>query len=300
MKSSHFRKLALFGLKTIVFGWKKPILGTIILTDRCNLSCKHCAVNNVNGEIYPYTDIRREMQRFYEEGIRILFFCGGETMLWESDGRDIHDLILEARHIGFFLVNVVTNGTMGLELPEASVVFLSLDGMRRAHNAIRGDTFDTIVENLDHAGNSNICIYAAINRLNYGDILGLARFADEHPAVRSISFNFHTPYSGTEELALSRDEKVKATAVIKYCIDAGYPVFNLRSVLDTFLSNTWPRPCYQCVVSEEGRRYVCGRCVEIDGLCEECGYLFAAEFAMLFRGKPKVVIDMVKTYRRYA
>ncbi|WP_338127830.1 hypothetical protein [Clostridium cochlearium] len=35
-------------MKTIIFKEKKPILGTIILTDYCNLSCKHYDANNIN------------------------------------------------------------------------------------------------------------------------------------------------------------------------------------------------------------------------------------------------------------
>ncbi|WP_331253403.1 hypothetical protein [Clostridium cochlearium] len=35
-------------MKTIIFKEKKPILGTIILTYYCNLSCKNCNANNIN------------------------------------------------------------------------------------------------------------------------------------------------------------------------------------------------------------------------------------------------------------
>ncbi|CDI48901.1 radical SAM protein [Clostridium tetani] len=78
MKKRYFFKLALFGMKTIIFKGKKPILGTIILTDYCNLSCKHCAVNNINKIMHPYESIVKEMKAFYNEGIRILFFLEGK------------------------------------------------------------------------------------------------------------------------------------------------------------------------------------------------------------------------------
>jgi len=279
---------------------KKPILGTIILTDACNLSCAHCAVNNLTGVMHPYSEVYRDMLTFYRDGIRILFFCGGETMLWRDSGKDIHDLISAARKIGFYLVNVVTNGTLGLELPDASVVFLSLDGMKKTHNSIRGDSFDLIMENLEHTNGSNICLYSAINRRNIGDMRDLAALARGHPAIRSISFNLHTPYQGTEHLALDPDDRIRAVQTLRALIAGGYPVFNLATSLAAFAKNDWPRPCYQCVVSEAGRRYVCGRCVEIDGLCDQCGYLFAAEFALLFRGNPRVIAEMLQTYRRYA
>lgn len=37
MKISSFMRFASFGLKTILFKRPDPILGTIILTDKCNL-----------------------------------------------------------------------------------------------------------------------------------------------------------------------------------------------------------------------------------------------------------------------
>ena len=109
MKTGDFISLSWFGIKSIILKHKKPILGTIILTDECNLSCKHCAVNNMEKKMYAYEDILMEMHGFYQEGIRILFFCGGETLLWKDQGKDIKDLIKVAREIGFYIINVVTN-----------------------------------------------------------------------------------------------------------------------------------------------------------------------------------------------
>ncbi len=74
MKLKSFLHFAVFGTGTLLFRRKKPILGTIILTDKCNLSCKHCAVNNITGVIYPYSQIKKEMETLYSMGIRILFF----------------------------------------------------------------------------------------------------------------------------------------------------------------------------------------------------------------------------------
>lgn len=91
MKISSFLPLAAFGLKTILFKKSDPILGTIIVTDRCNLHCKHCSVNNITSVLYPYTQIRREMEQLYSMGIRILFFCGGETFLWRDGDITLRD-----------------------------------------------------------------------------------------------------------------------------------------------------------------------------------------------------------------
>lgn len=299
MKISTFLRFATFGASTILFKRKKPILGTIILTDRCNLSCKHCAVNNITSVIHPYEQIRREMELLYAQGIRILFFCGGETFLWQDQDKTLGDLVNEAKEIGFLIVNVVTNGTLPIDLPQADLILLSLDGSKEKHNFIRGDTYDTIMENIRNATSSNIIFYMAINKYNQEDIATVCQKAQEEKNVRAVSFNFHTPYPGTEDLSLTVEEKQKCCEEIERCMEAGLPIFNLKSAFPYLVQNTFPTPCYQCVVMEKGKVSICGRCVDIPGLCEQCGYFFAAEYTLVFQGKVRVVVDMLKTYLKY-
>ncbi len=299
MKASTFLRFALFGAKTVLFHQRKPILGTVIVTDKCNLHCKHCSVNNLTGVIHPYAQLREEMDRLYAMGVRILFFCGGETFLWQDGDRTLRDLVVEAKEMGFLIVNVVTNGTFPLDLPEADLILLSLDGDRERHNAIRGDTYDAILENIRNASAGNICLYMAINQINKGAIREVCRTARETRNVRAVSFNFHTPYPDTEELALSREEKAACCQVISRMMDEGAPVFNLRRAFPYLVDNTFPTPCRQCVVMENGKLSVCGRCVDVPGLCERCGYFFVAEYTLLFRGNPGVILEMLRTYLRY-
>ena len=63
MKASSFLYFARFGLRAILLRKQEPILGTIILTDKCNLQCRHCSVNNITAVIYPYRQIQSEMRR---------------------------------------------------------------------------------------------------------------------------------------------------------------------------------------------------------------------------------------------
>lgn len=101
MKAASFLYFAAFGIRTILFKQKKPILGTIILTDKCNLSCKHCSVNNLKARVYPYAQIKREMDQLYKMGVRILFFCGGETFLWKEGKKTLRHLVAEAKKWAF-------------------------------------------------------------------------------------------------------------------------------------------------------------------------------------------------------
>lgn len=299
MKASSFLYLAGFGVKTILFRQKKPILGTVIVTDQCNLKCRHCSVNNITGVIHPYRQIMDEMQTLYRMGVRILFFCGGETFLWRDGDRRLRDLVIEAKRMGFLIVNVVTNGTFPIDLPEADLILLSLDGDRERHNAIRGDTYDTIMANIEGASADNICFYMAVNQINKGAIRDVCLTAQRMKNVRAVSFNFHTPYPDTEELALSRDEKSRCCRVIGQMMAEGAPVFNLKSAFPYLIDNRFPTPCRQCVVVENGKLSVCGRCVEVPGLCEQCGYFFVAEYTLLFRGNLRIIFEMLKTYLKY-
>ena len=99
MKLSSFLHFAAFGVRTILLREKKPILGTVIVTDRCNLKCRHCSVHDLTSVDHPYEQIRREMELLYHMGVRILFFCGGETFLWHDGARTVRDLVVEAKEM---------------------------------------------------------------------------------------------------------------------------------------------------------------------------------------------------------
>ena len=299
MKVSSFFYFANFWLKTVLFKKKDPILGTVIVTDRCNLKCKHCSVNNITSIMHPYTQIKKEMQTLYDMGARILFFCGGETFLWRDGDLTVRDLVIEAKRMGFMIVNVVTNGTQPIDLPEADLILLSLDGDRERHNAIRGNTFDTIMEKVKNATADNICFYMAINQINKDAVRDVCQIAKDTKNVRAVSFNFHTPYPDTRNLFLSKDEKQKIADTILQMMDKGYPIFNLKASLPYLVNNSFPTPCYQCLVIEDGKISVCGRCIDVPGLCEECGYFFVAEYTLLFRGNLRIAFEAVRTYLKY-
>ena len=299
MKISSFLRFATFGVKTIFTRGKSPILGTIIVTDKCNLHCKHCSVNNLTAVVHPYEQIKGEMLELYDMGIRILFFCGGETFLWRDGEKTLRDLVIEAKEMGFLIVNVVTNGTFPIDLPEADLILLSLDGDREHHNIIRGDTYDTIMKNIENATADNICFYMAINQINKDYVRDVCITARDTKNVRAVSFNFHTPYPDTRELALSREDKAECCRVIEEMMKEGAPIFNLKSAFPYLINNSFPTPCHQCVVMENGKLSTCGRCIDVPGLCDECGYFFVAEYTLLFRGNLKIIFEMLTTYLRY-
>lgn len=299
MKLSSFLYFTYFGIKTILFKKREPILGTVIVTDRCNLHCKHCSVNNITTVMHPYDQVKKEMQLLYDMGVRILFFCGGETFLWKDKDHNLRNLVIEAKQMGFLIVNVVTNGTFPIDLPEANLILLSLDGDKQRHNEIRGNTYDIIMNNIHNATADNICLYMAINKINKDYIRDVCLTARNTKNIRAVSFNFHTPYPDTKELALTREEKATCCEIISQMMKEGAPIFNLKNAFPYLIENQFPTPCYQCVVIENGKLSTCGRCIEIPGLCEQCGYFFVAEYTLLFHGNLKIIFEMLRTYLKY-
>lgn len=47
-----FLFFANFWIKAVFFKKKEPLIGSVILTDRCNLNCKHCSVKNITAIRY--------------------------------------------------------------------------------------------------------------------------------------------------------------------------------------------------------------------------------------------------------
>ena len=82
-------------------------------------------------------------------------------------------------------------------------------------------------------------------------------------------------------------------------MEHGVPVFNLRTTFPYMINNTFPRPTFLCEVIQNGNSWICGRCVDIDGMCDECGFMYVCEYSLAFSGNIKVIADMIKTYLRY-
>ena len=155
------------------------------------------------------------------------------------------------------------------------------------------------MKNISNAATDNICFYMAINQINKDCIRDVCLTARDTENVRAVSFNFHTPYPDTEELALTKEEKAGCCDTITQMMKEGAPVFNLKSAFPYLIENRFPTPCHQCVVMENGKLYACGRCIDVPGLCDRCGYFFVAEYTLLFKGNPKIIFEMLHTYLKY-
>lgn len=92
-------------LRSLDFLW-------VELTSKCNLQCVHCYAES--GPHMPllmtmrYQDWQNLLSDAYTRGCRQVQFIGGEPLLHPN----LHELIRDARHIGYEFIEVFTNGTM--------------------------------------------------------------------------------------------------------------------------------------------------------------------------------------------
>ena len=102
-------------LNRILFKKTVPLSSSIILTDKCNLHCKHCIVSNLGYRKYSFEAVKSDVKKLYDLGSRILIISGGEPFLWCDDVYGIEDIVSYAKSLGFFKVFICTNGTFKLE-----------------------------------------------------------------------------------------------------------------------------------------------------------------------------------------
>jgi len=109
-KFSQMCYLAGWFIRAKFFGRRAPMQSVLFISDRCNLSCKHCSVyNHTNPTSKTYNQIREELQYCYSLGSRFVDFEGGEPFLWRDGDKTVDDLCDLAHQLGFFSCTITTN-----------------------------------------------------------------------------------------------------------------------------------------------------------------------------------------------
>lgn len=175
-----------------LFGKPKGAIGAIDITNRCNLRCKHCYFYAHDYEGRPeFTDdewigklesLKETDFPFYQ-----CSWIGGEPLLRK-------DLI--ERGMKYFKSNLIaTNGTIELPYWPDVNFYISVDGKKDTHDAIRGmGCYDRIKKHANRP-ELKISVSMVINTMNYQDI---EYFLEEWKdvGVKGCLFQIYTPIKG--------------------------------------------------------------------------------------------------------
>ena len=276
--------LAAWFIKAKFFQQKQPLQTVLFITDRCNLACKHCTIyKKENPTVKTYEQIKEELNYSYRKGSRFVDFEGGEPTIWRDKEYDINSLIQLAKQIGFFSVTVTTNALLPFANIAADSLWVSLDGIGNYHDDIRGPgAFAKLEKNISTCGHPRLSVNMVINNRNYESVEQTIEFARDNPYIRSISINFHTPYSTTEHLFLdwkTRQEVIDKIILMKR---KNYPILNSISGLKLMRTNNFEKQCWisNFIMADGARLDVCQG--QIAGICDQCGYSMAGEMKSLF------------------
>jgi Fe-coproporphyrin III synthase len=288
---------ACYGLECFILGKRKPIAAGVPLTDCCNLSCKHCVVKKGNRGHFPYTIICDWIDRLYTAGARVLYLQGGEILLWQDGDKRPDDVIAHARKRGYFHIAAVTNGTMPIDL-QTDALWVSFDGPPKIHDDIRGTgAFEKLRENVSASSHIRIFANFTLNRINAAYLGEMVSEVNAIPNFKGISINFHTPYVGVEQLALSRKDRADCVATLLSLKKSGVRILNSVAGLKALASGNYARPLRTIRLVEQDRVFDCCWGREQPGVCEQCGYGIIAEMASMMRARPSALIQAFSLFK---
>jgi len=242
-----------------------------------------------------YDSIRTELEYAHGRGARFVDFEGGESMLWRDGRYTVNDLVSLAKRTGFYSVTVTTNGQLPIGDCAADSIWVSVDGPRDVHDEIRGSgTFDILDRNIRESGLKSLSINMAVNRINRNAVTETVKYARDNPFIKSISINFHTPYPGVEDLALTPDECCGVIDEVLSLKRQGYQVMNSRSGLETMKKKDFEKSCWVSafILADGTRLDECpGKKLEI---CGDCGFCMAGETYCVLHLKPDTLLSALR------
>jgi MoaA/NifB/PqqE/SkfB family radical SAM enzyme len=291
-------KPVVFGIKYVlrhhVFRQRVPLICGLVLTNKCNLRCRHCRVATRDDKQLCFEEITEVIDSFYRQGGRCLYLEGGEPFLWHDRPYGIEHIVEYARGVGFLAVIIYTNGTTPIQT-SADTVFISIDGLHQTHDYLRGPSFDRIMYNIHRSTHPSLFINFTINSRNNAELEDFLSYADGVTQIRGTFFYFHTPYYGYDELYVEPDERVRILHRLLAC-KKKHRILNSYAGLRSALRNDWRRPLDICSVYEKGHTYRCCRFRGDPELCRNCGYLSYAEIDQTLRLKPSAILNALKYF----
>jgi Fe-coproporphyrin III synthase len=296
--------LAKFAVKSRVSrNLRKPLLCSFKITGRCNLKCAHCpfwrdsSINSLNS--LSFEKAVQILDNIYSEGVRIVIFEGGEPLLWrdEKSAKDINDVIEYSKRL-FFFTGVTTNGTIDIERLNPDVFFISIDGMQKTHDRLRGKSFTRIMENIEknHPQKkivANICISSE----NVNEIEELVKFLSNK--VHGITIQFFYPYESVGDLRLGYEEKKNLLKNLINLKSQGIKLLNSISCMKMMVNNTWKCDDFLVAsVEKDGMIsrgcYLKNKTVKVS--CDDCGFSVHCEISLAYRFNPDAIKTAVKIF----
>jgi len=228
-------------VKQRLSGRDYPVLGVIVVNNRCNWDCLYCFGDYYNRRETDYTtdEIKHIVDEMYDMGTRYINMHGGETLLRD----DIGDLCNYIKNKGMYLC-VITNGSLLAkkidDVRNVDNLTISLDGAPEGNDYNRGEnTFNITLDAIALARREGlkVRVSATLTKHTMHDIGFMAKLAQE--------YNFHLYYSilfkplkrAHDSQMSNEDIRFALQEILKYK-KMGYPLFTTEKTLRA--AYEWP------------------------------------------------------------
>ncbi len=293
MKTAWYAYLFSCYVKSRLFNIKRPLLAGLKITHLCNLKCRHCPFWQKEKVSFSFSQVKNSLRALHDLGVRLVIIEGGEPFLWKDSSYDIRDVVAEAKKL-FFSVGITTNGTFSLEA-DSDVIWVSIDGLKKTHDLLRGESFDRIMVNIKKSTHSKIYAHTTINRMNQGEIPEMVKFLSDR--VKGLTFQFHYPYTeDANGLLLTFEErKIVLEELIKLKKD-GFPIANSYACLQALKDNKWRCHSWMIASVEPDGKLTQGCYIKGRGevSCKKCGFSAHTEISLAYGG----VIEAIKAGKK--
>ena len=277
-----------------ILGKSRPLICGLVLHNKCNLRCRHCTIVDRPEASMSFNEAVKVMDSFYSAGGRCLYLEGGEPFIWQDNSYAMEDIVSYAKKKGYYAVIIYTNGTRAIE-SAADTIFVSVDGLLKTHDSLRGKSFEKIMNNIQQSHHSSLYVNYTINTVNESEIADFCEYLDKIPQIRGTFFYFHTPYYGYDQLHL--DASAKKDILLRLLkLKKQFKILNSTAGLKSAIRNDWKRNLDICQVYEDGKYFTCCRESNNGEVCAECGYLSYAEIDQTLKLKPGAIVNALKYF----
>lgn len=291
-------KHVIYGIKYLSQYWfsgvRNPLICGLVLHNKCNLRCKHCSIVDRPEAKMSFDDAVNVIDNFYTKGGRCLYLEGGEPFIWKDNSYTMENIVVYAKNKGYYAVIIYTNGLKPIE-SEADTIFVSVDGLRDAHDYLRGKSFEKIIKNIQQSSHASLYINYTINSVNKSDIEGFCEYISKLPQIKGTFFYLHTPYYGYDDLNLDGSAKKNVLQNLLK-LKKKYKILNSTAGLKSAIRNDWKKKLDICQVYEDGKYYKCCRDNKNGEVCKDCGYLSYAEIDQTLKFKPGAIFNALKYF----
>lgn len=191
-------------LRNIYLADKSPVVASLKLTQVCNLQCRHCTwFDKVKNDL-SLEEWKKIIDRIYNLGCFTVFLEGGEPTL----RKDINEIIDYVKSKGMVCI-LFTNGTRPIPEAEVDALWISLDGLERTNDRIRGKgVYRKIMETIDKYQGPNMFSITALSKSSSDEI---EEFCSELSStnIKGNIFNFMYPYKDIEHEILNKEERIE-------------------------------------------------------------------------------------------